>query len=166
MKIVRQPQSQPLAQPAGEWDPFRMMREMMRWDPFREMTPLFSSDLGKLSFVPDIDVKETAEAYVFKADVPGIQEKDLTISVTGNRLTISGKREEEKKEERENYYAMERSSGSFSRSFTLPEGANGEATKADMKDGVLTVSVPKKPEVKAKTIPVTASAPDKPATKA
>lgn len=62
MKIVRQPQSQPLAQPTGEWDPFRMMREMMRWDPFREMTPLFSSDLGKLSFVPDIDVKETAEA--------------------------------------------------------------------------------------------------------
>lgn len=162
MKIVRQPQPQSQSLAASEWDPFRMMRDMMRWDPFREMTPLFSSDLGKLSFVPDIDVKETTDAYIFKADVPGIKEQDLTISVTGNRLTISGKREEEKKEEKENYFAMERSTGSFSRSFTLPEGADCESTKADMKDGVLTVSVPKKPEVKAKTIPVTASTPGKP----
>jgi HSP20 family protein len=99
-------------------------------------------------------VKETKDAYVFKADLPGIREEDLDISLTGNRLTVSGKREEEKREEDDRFYAYERSYGSFSRSFTLPEGIDVEHAQADLNDGVLTVSVPKKPEVKPKKIEV------------
>jgi HSP20 family protein len=91
-------------------------------------------------------VKETKDAYVFKVDLPGIDEKDLEISLTGNRLTVSGKREAEQRDENDRFYAYERSYGSFSRSFTLPDGADVEDADADMKSGVLMISIPKKPE--------------------
>jgi HSP20 family protein len=91
---------------------------------------------------------------VFKADLPGMKEKDVEVSFTGNRLTLSGKREEEKREEKDNYFACERSSGSFSRSFTLPMGTDSHKATADLKEGVLTITVPKKAEVKPQKIPV------------
>src|SRR5690349_9064315 len=77
MNIIRKQQAPaPLApRSRSEWDPFRMMRDMMRWDPFREMSAL--PDTSPLAFMPDFDVKETPQAYVFKADLPGIKEKDL-----------------------------------------------------------------------------------------
>lgn len=158
MNIVRRPENKPAApaQPA-EWNPFAMLRDMMRWDPFREMTPLFPREGREIMFIPDVDVKETPEAYVFKADLPGIAEKDLEISLTGSRLTLSGKREEERREEKDTYFACERSYGSFTRSFTLPAGVDTERTRAELKDGVLTISVPKKPEVQPKKIPVGAA---------
>lgn len=84
----------------------------------------------------------------------GVRDEDLEISLTGNRLTVSGKREEEHRQEDERYYAYERSYGSFSRSFTLPEGGDVEHAQADMSNGVLTVTIPKKPEVQPKTIEV------------
>src|SRR5262245_52669483 len=102
MNIVRRPMP-PLAKaPAAEvWDPFRAMRELMGWDPFREMTPLLAPETG--AFTLDVDVKEMPDAYVFKADVPGIKEKDLEVTFTDNRLTLSGKREEERREEKATY---------------------------------------------------------------
>jgi HSP20 family protein len=132
------------------WDPFEMMREMMAWDPFREL----GGPLGRAeAFVPSFDVKETKDGYVFKADLPGVKEKDLEISLTGNRLTVSGHREEERKqEEEERYYAYERSSGTFTRSFTLPEGIDPDSASAELKEGVLTLHLSKRPEVKAKRI--------------
>ena len=133
---------------ARDWDPFRMMRDFMRWDPFREMAPMSTG------FVPSVDVKETAKEYVFKADVPGLKEQDLEISLTGNRLTIGGKREEEKKTEKDTYYALERSYGSFSRAFTLPAGVDLDAVTADLTQGVLTVTVPKKAEVQPRKVNV------------
>jgi HSP20 family protein len=81
-----------------------------------------------LRFVPDFEVKETKEGFVFKADVPGIKEKDLEITMTGNRLTISGKREAEMEERSDTYYACERSYGSFTRAFTLAPAGNRLAT--------------------------------------
>src|SRR5688500_17952282 len=90
------------------WDPFSSFREFMRWDPFREIAPLSSMDrLNEI--VAPFEVKETKESYVFKADVPGIKESDLTINLSGNRLSVSGKREEEKKQESETYFSYERS---------------------------------------------------------
>src|ERR1041384_6580329 len=89
-----------------DWDPFRIAREMLRWDPFREMTSLGAGEMA--GFSPDFEVKETKDAYVFKADLPGIDEKAIDISLTGNRLTISGKREAEERQEDENYYCYER----------------------------------------------------------
>ena len=92
-------------------------------------------------------MKENKDGYVFRADLPGVREDDLDISLTGNRLTISGKREQEKHEQGDTYYANERSYGSFSRAFTLPDGTDAENVRADLKNGVLQVTVPKKPEV-------------------
>ena len=156
MNIVRhQEQSAPVQTTSGkEWDPFKMMRDMMRWDPFRELAPILPPMGSQSMFVPDVDIKETANAFVFKADVPGMKEKDVEVSLTGNRLTLSGKREEEKREEKDNYFTCERSYGSFSRTFSLPSGTEPGKASADLKDGVLTVTVPKKPEAQPRSIPV------------
>jgi HSP20 family protein len=132
------------------WDPFRLMREVMRWDPARGVAAL---DVEP-GFAPSFEVKETNDAYLFRADLPGVKEDDVQISLTGNRLTISGQREEEQRKEGEQYYATEITYGTFTRSFTLPDGTDPEKIKAEMKNGVLTVSVPKKPEVQPRTIPL------------
>ena len=131
------------------WEPFELMRNMLRYDPFREME-LFRP--VENVWVPEFEVKEIKGAYLFKADVPGMKEEDLELSITGNRLSIGGKREEEKREEGEKYYAYERSYGTFTRIFTLPEGVDVEHIVAELKDGVLTVNLPKRPEVLPKKI--------------
>jgi HSP20 family protein len=135
------------------WDPFRLMRDFMNWDPFAEMAPSLIR-AGESMFSPRFEVKETKNAYVFKADLPGLEEKDLEITVTGSRVTVSGKREAENKDEGETYYAYERSYGSFSRSFTLPEGADADHAEADLRNGVLTLSIPKLPEHQPKKVSV------------
>jgi HSP20 family protein len=155
MNIVRrQEQNRPVTASPAELDPFKMMREMMRWDPFREIGPMLTSQGFKGILVPDVDIKETPTSYVFRADLPGMKEKDVDISFTGNRLTLSGKREEEQREEKVNYYSCECSYGSFTRSFTLPLGTDPEHASAELKDGVLTITVPKKAEVQPKQVPV------------
>jgi len=153
MNIVRRQEQKAVPATASDWDPFRAMREMMRWDPFREIGPAFSGDTRGM-FMPDVDVKETESAYIFKADLPGMKEKDIEVSFTGNRLTLSGKREDEKREEKDNYFTCERSYGSFTRSFTLPAGTDSQAAGAELKEGVLTITVPKKPDMKPQRIPV------------
>jgi HSP20 family protein len=141
---------------ASEWDPFRMMRDMLRWDPFREMAPIAATTPSAVTFAPDFEVKETKDAYQFRADVPGLKDKDLEISATGNRLSVSGKREAEQQEKGETYFVYERSYGSFTRAFTLPEGIDTEHIKAELKDGVLTLVVPKKAEAMPRKITVQA----------
>jgi HSP20 family protein len=137
--------------PAVEtWDPFRMLRDMALSDPFRAMAKLEASG----GYLPDVDVKETPEAYVFHADLPGFDEKNVEVSMDGNRITFSGKREEEKKSEKDRYYVTERSWGSFARTFTLPEGADAQKAHAELKNGVLTVSVPRAAGSAPKKIPI------------
>lgn len=148
----------PIAQRAFE--PFRLMRDLMRWDPFQEIRPIWTAEVE--AFAPAFDVKETKEALVFKADLPGIKEEDLEVSATGNRLSISGKREAEKEEKDETYYTYERNYGSFTRGFTLPEYADVAHVKAELKNGELTIVVPKSPAAVAKKVPVSAG--DKPKT--
>ena len=143
------------AQTVTRWDPFSSFREFLRWDPFREIAPMVSVDRLN-EFDAPFEVKETKEGYLFKADVPGIKENDLTINLSGNRLTVAGKREEEKKQETETYFSYERSYGSFTRSFTLPEGVDGDKVQANLKDGVLSILVPKKPEAQPKKVAIKA----------
>jgi HSP20 family protein len=143
---------------AATYDPWQAMRSLLAWDPFREMSP-FAIDERPEAFAPAFDVKETKDAYLFKADLPGILEKDLEVTMTGNRLSVSGKREEEKEEKQARYYSYERSYGSFTRSFTLPEGADVDNLCAALEQGVLTVTVPKKPEVQPKKIAVKTEVP-------
>ena len=135
-----------------QWDPWRQMQELMRWDPFTAMTPAWSSEA--MTFDPDFDVKETKEAFEFKADVPGMKPEDFDVKMNNNRLTITGKREEEKTDKDETRYVYERSFGSFSRSFTMPEGVDAEKISADLKDGVLNVRVPKMPQAQPRQISV------------
>lgn len=143
---------------AREWEPFRMMRDLLRWDPFREMAPIWSGEERAAgSYIPTFEVKETKDGFVFKADVPGVKEQDLEVSLTGNRLTVSGKREAEREDKGDTYFTYERSYGSFTRSFTLPDGVDAEHVRADLKDGVLSLILPKRPEMKPKKIDVKAS---------
>jgi len=136
-----------------EWEPARLMRDLLRWDPFREMAPAFPmAPAMDFAFAPAFEIRETRDAYVFKADMPGVEEKDLDITRTGNRLTIGGKREAEQEEKGDNYFARERSYGSFVRTFTLPEGIDVEHIQAELKGGVLTLVIPKTPEAQPKKI--------------
>jgi HSP20 family protein len=137
--------------PDYRWDPFRVMDAFLRWDPSRAESGLTPSG-GE--FTARFDVKETKNAYVLRADVPGIKEDGVDISLNGNILTIGGKRDEERREEGEQYFAVERSHGSFTRSFSLPDNVDVEGISADLKQGVLTVQIPKKPESQPRKIAV------------
>jgi HSP20 family protein len=145
----------------GRFDPLRTVRDFTRWDPLRDLMgwdPFAEfSGLGRTggtSYLPDMEVRETPDAFVINADVPGVQEKDIDVSIAGNMLTVSGKREEEARDEGDQYVAYERSYGSFCRCFTLPEGSEAENVKADLKNGVLTVTVPKAAGTHARRIPI------------
>lgn len=143
--VRREPE---LATGLARWDPFRMMDEFMK----RELGTFGWPLVERMGYSPRFDVKETKEAYHFKADLPGVKESDLDLSLTGNRLTISGKREEEERKQGEQYYTYERSYGSFSRTFTLPEDCNLEHLDAELKNGVLSVVVAKKTEAQPRKI--------------
>ena len=140
-----------------EWNPLRAMRDLLRWDPFREMTPMFA-ELERSSFNPSFDVTETKDGYVFKADVPGVKNDEIEITTAGNRIQISGKRESEQESKSETVYTYERQYGSFSRTFTLPEGADVDHAKSELKDGVLTLVIPKQAGAQAKKIAISTSA--------
>jgi HSP20 family protein len=142
-----------------EWDPLRRMRDLFDWDPFAEMMPYQASAM--VEFQPRFEVKETKDSYVFRADLPGVEEKDLDIALTGNRLTISGSRRCEERKEDERFYAYECAYGSFTRSFTLPEGIDVENVNADLKEGVLHLVVPKRPETQPRKIALKGMASDK-----
>ncbi len=151
MAIVRRSDTgRGLARARG-WDPFEMMQELMGAEPFRDLA---RNVLGDGNFIPTFEVKETKDSYLFKADLPGVKESDVEISLSGNMLTISGQREEEKRNEDDRFFAYERAYGRFSRSFTLPEGADTDNVRAELKNGVLTIDVPKKPEVQPRRIEV------------
>ena len=143
--LIRRNQQEVAPSTATVWDPFRVMRDVLRWDPFRELEGAAGGDYGLVR--PQLRREGEQGRLRLSRRPTGREEEDLEISLTGNRLTISGKREQEKREQGETYYASERSYGSFSRAFTLPDGTDAENVKAELKDGVLQVIVPKKPEV-------------------
>jgi HSP20 family protein len=137
-----------------DFEPFRLMREMLGWDPFREIAPL--APAGVSAFSPAFEVKETKDSFVFKADLPGVKESDLEVSLAGNRLTLAGKRESEKEEKDDTYYMYERSYGSFTRTFTLPDKVDTSHVKAELKGGELTVVVPKTAAAVPMKVPIVA----------
>jgi HSP20 family protein len=131
------------------WDPFRTMDFLLRWDPTRE-----DGSAPAEGYVPRFDVKETKDGYLFKADLPGVKEGDLEISMNGNMLTVSGKRDPERTDEGDQYYALERGHGSFVRSFTLPDSADGDQVTANLESGVLTLHIAKRPEAQPRKITI------------
>ncbi len=135
--------------------PLRSLRELLAWDPFQEMSPLLPVEMHR-GVMPPFEVREMKDRFVFITDLPGVEAKDIEILLTGNRLTVNGIRIDkvEKGEEGE-YYARERTYGRFTRSFTLPEGADLNAVQANLNAGVLTIVFPKVAAVQPKKIPVT-----------
>ena len=144
-----------------------MRASITRFEPFRGVTSLQErinrlfdeafnrSEEGSLtSWAPAVDIFETEHELVVKADLPEVKPEDLDIRVENNILTIRGERKFEKKVSEDKYLRVERSYGSFSRSFSLANTVNTEAIKADYKDGVLTLSIPKREEAKPKQIKV------------
>ena len=133
--------------------PYRMMRDLLRWDPFREMLPAMYGE--QAAFAPAFEVAEHKDRFVFSADLPGVKDKDVDIKLTGNRLTISGKRESEHEDKTDTFYACERSYGTFTRTFTLPsESIDLEHVSANLKDGVLSIVIPKRATQESKQIAV------------
>jgi HSP20 family protein len=137
-----------------EWNPLRLMRDWLRWDPFREMAPPSFPAFEGLPWNPTFEVTENKDGFLFKADVPGVKKEDLEISTSGNRLQISGRRDAEKETKGDTVYTYERQYGSFLRIFTLPDGADLENAKSELKDGVLALVIPKLPGAQAKKIPI------------
>jgi HSP20 family protein len=144
------------------------MNHMIRWDRFRkpsslqdQVNRLFEStfpangDTSALtSWAPAVDIYETENEVVIKADLPDVNEHELDVRVENNMLTIRGERKFEQKVNEDNYLRIERTYGSFSRSFSLPNTVNTEAIKAEYKNGVLTLELPKRAESKPKQVKV------------
>jgi len=143
--------------PTAAWEPFGFLADFL-FDPFREMLP--TADSSRQNFVPSFEVLDTDDSYIFRADLPGVSQSDLEISVTGNRLTLAGKRDQEHEDKNARYYHRERVYGMFTRSFTLPQGADLEHIKADLRDGVLNIIIPKKPDVAPRKVAVNSGGTD------
>jgi HSP20 family protein len=144
------------------------MTLLERWDPFRTPAALegqfnrmfhdlfghSSQESNLTSWAPAVDIYENEQELTVKADLPDVKPEDLDIRVENNILTIRGERKFEKKVDEKNYLRVERSYGSFSRSFSLANTVNTEAIKADYHNGVLTLTIPKREEAKPKQIKV------------
>lgn len=127
----------PWRESAKSLDAFR--REMDRlFDRFFDMIPFSEQE-----FVPSVDVSETANEVVVQAEIPGIDPKDLDISLNGRLLTLKGEKKSEHEEKKENYHKIERKYGAFSRTLELPADVDPDKVEANYKDGVLKIVLPK-----------------------
>jgi len=157
---------------AETWTPFEnLRREVDRlfddfdggfFRPFRrpafDIAPFWRRE-AKWPAMPAVDVSDTEKAYDITADLPGMDEKNIEVKVSDGILTIKGEKQDEKEEKKKDYYVRERNFGSFERSFQVPEGVDADKIDASFKKGVLTVTLPKKPEAQkaAKKIDVKAA---------
>jgi HSP20 family protein len=143
---------------------------LIRWEPARELTSL-QSEMNRLfntffdvpapanggslrRWVPAMDLVETDDSYVLRADLPGLSEDDINIEVENNVLTVSGERKSEHEDKGEGYYRVERAFGTFSRSLTLPDGVDPDAVQASFDKGVLEVRIPKPEQTKPRRVQI------------
>jgi HSP20 family protein len=146
------------------------MSALMRWDPFRELEEV-SERLNRMfarpatrtngketmtvaDWAPTVDISETDGEYQIKAEIPDVKKEDVKVTVEDGVLTIQGERKQEKEEKGKRYHRIERSYGSFVRSFSLPDVIDEEKVKAEFKDGVLSLHLPKSEKAKPKAIEV------------
>lgn len=146
------------------------MTALMRWDPFRELEEM-SDRLNRMfarpatrtngketilvaDWTPTVDISETDGEYQIKAEIPDVKKEDVKVTLEDGVLTIQGERKQEKEEKGKKYHRVERSYGSFVRSFSLPDLIDDEKVKAEFKDGVLNLHLPKSEKAKPKAIEV------------
>ena len=145
---------------------------LVRWEPLREMATLqnemnrlfgtffdtpttaMSGNGGVRRWIPAMDLVEGDDHFVLRADLPGLAEEDVNLEVEDRTLTLSGERKSEQTEKGEGFYRLERASGSFSRSLTLPEGIDADAITATFDKGVLEVRIPKPEQIKPKRVEI------------
>ena len=143
------------------WEPFRdLMNTQREFDRlFKEaFTPFFGEgEVSTRTWAPPVDIYETENAIVLKAELPGVDLKDVDIKVEDSTLYLKGERKFEREVNNENYHRVERAYGSFARSFSLPNSINTDKVKAEYKDGLLTLTLPKREEAKPKTIKIDVS---------
>jgi HSP20 family protein len=158
-KVTTLPERRQTTEPSRARHPFESLhREIdrlfddfgvgFRWPSRRSLfagEPLFRREMTWLT-MPAVDVVESEKAYEITADLPGIDEKNIEVKVADGVMTIKGEKQEEKEEKKKDYHLQERSFGSFQRSFELPENVDPDKIEASFKKGVLTVTLPKKPE--------------------
>ena len=146
---------------------------IVRWEPFRDLfvtqdrfNRLFNETFSRAfgdeetpvrNWAPAVDIFENDSNIVLKAELPGIDPKDVEVRVEDNTLYLKGERKFEKETKEENYHRIERAYGSFARSFSLPNSIDAEKVAADYKDGLLTLTLPKREEAKPKTIKISVS---------
>jgi len=147
------------------------MMNLVRWNPFGEMTAMQSridrmfsnpywltgrmdDDTGMGRWNPAVDLYEKDDHFVIKAELPGVDKKDIAIDLKDRVLTLSGERSFENEVKEENYYRRERSYGKFQRAFTLPADVDSDKIKAEFKDGLLQIEVPKPEEQKPKQVTI------------
>ena len=151
---------------------------LIRWEPARELATI-QSEMNRLfntmfepgtgggangnasagrRWIPAMDLVEAGDDFVLRADLPGVTENDVNIELEDNVLTISGERKSEHEERKEGYYRVERASGSFSRSLTLPEGVDADRVRASFERGVLEVRIPKPEQRKPRKVTISAGA--------
>lgn len=143
-----------------------MVNTLMRWNPFsevrrlqEEMNRLFDGsfgeqELGSVGWIPPVDIEETADGLRVTAELPGMKKEDINVEFENGLLTIRGQRTRESKTEEKNFHRVERSYGSFVRSFRLPSTVNAEQISASYADGVLTLEMPKVEAAKARRIEI------------
>ena len=140
------------------YDPFRDLRTLQE-----EVNRLFSNNLShsfgeegiaRGAWNPNVDIYENKDQIVLEAELPGMNREDFDLTIENSVITLRGERHFEKKDETVNYHRVERSYGSFTRSFTLPQTVSGDGVKAEYRDGVLRVTLPKREETKARRIEV------------
>ncbi|SLM49597.1 Heat shock protein, Hsp20 family [Nitrospira japonica] len=144
---------------------------LVRWDPFRELEDM-SERLNRMfarpaprtgngkealtvaDWMPTVDISETDGEYLIKAELPEVKKEDVKVTVEDGVLTLQGERRQDKEEKGKKFHRVERSYGSFVRSFTLPESVDDTAVKAEYKDGILALHLPKTERVKPKAVDV------------
>lgn len=139
------------------YDPFRDLRTLQE-----EVNRLFSTNLrgfgdegiARGAWTPSVDIFENKDQIVLEAELPGMKREDFELTVENNVITLRGERRFEKRDESDNYHRVERSYGSFTRSFTLPQGVSAEGANAEYHNGVLRVTLPKREEAKSRRIEI------------
>ncbi len=136
----------------GELSPFRKERDKL-WNEFLgSQTPAVGTFAEE--WLPSVDISETKDNFIVKAELPGLDAGDVNVSISGDVLVIKGEKKREEEEKDEHHHYIERYSGSFQRTFQLPSGVKGDKVEADFEKGVLKIILPKVEEAKKKEIKV------------